>query len=173
VVFRPSISKRGDVVSSFFVCLRYAPISHIFPIRQRRTSAPGPTPNPISAHLLLVTRGTTEVINGAGLEFTDVEVPEITDADVDFESVEDTEEAEVDDDHVDVDIEVVVKERMRTAAPISILRDVVLPLNAQAVVFAGLHHHEAGPSVEPLSGQEQGNTETSKGCVLTLRVSST
>jgi hypothetical protein len=75
-----------------------------------------------------------EVINGAGLEFTDVEVPEVTDADVDFE-VEDTEEAEVDDDDVDVDVEVAVKRRMRIAAPMSILRDV--PLDVQAVVFAG------------------------------------
>jgi hypothetical protein len=58
---------------------------------------------------------------------------------VDFE-VEDTEEAEVDCDDVEVDVEVVVKRRLRTAAPMSILRDV--PLDVQAVVFAGPHHHD-------------------------------
>jgi hypothetical protein len=111
-----------------------------------------------------------EVINGAGVEFTDVEVPGVTDADVNFESVEDTEEAEVDDDDVDVDVEVVVKGRLRTAAPVSMLRDV--PLDAQAVVFAGPHHHDARPAVEPLSGQAQGETESWKESVSTLGVSS-
>jgi hypothetical protein len=102
---------------------------------------------------------------------TDVEAPQVTDAHVDFE-VEDTEEAEVDDD-VDVDVEVVVKGRMRTANPMSILRDV--PLDVQAVVFAGPHyhdHHDPGPSVEPLSGLAQGKTDSSKDSVWTLSVSS-
>ena len=126
---------------------------HIVPITQKRTSTPSSTPYPISAPLSLVIRGTTEVINGAGLELTDVEAPKVSDADVDFGSVEDTEKAEVDGNDVEVNVEVVVEGKMRTAAPISMLRDV--PLYVQAAVFAGPHHHYSGLSVGPLSGQAQ------------------
>jgi hypothetical protein len=134
---------------------------HIVPITQRRMTTPSPAPSPISAPLLLATEGTTEVVDGAGLDLSGVEVPEVTDADVDIKSVEDTEEGDADDN-----VEVVVKGRMRTAAPGTILRDV--PFDVQAVVFAGPHHHDIGPSVEPLFGQAQGKTKSSKQSILTL-----
>ena len=55
----------------------------------------------------------------------DFKVPEVTDADVEF-VFEDNEIAEIDSHDVKVDIEVVVKGRLRSAAPMSILRDVPL-----------------------------------------------
>jgi hypothetical protein len=59
---------------------------------------------------------------------------------------------------------------LRAATPVSILRDV--PLDVQAVVFARPHHHDARPTVEPLSRQAQGETESWKESVSTLSVSS-